>query len=300
MGIDKHAFNLLRYAKKHGAFGNTVTIGRQGVHLSDDAVRLIFRLGHEYKCGQYCEKLLCDNFGATTVDSIDNSAYEHATIVYDMNKPLPPHNHGLYDTVIDGGCLEHIYNISQALANCSLLCRQGGQIVHILPASNFCGHGFWQFSPELFFSLYSTENGYQNTEVFLASVNNTMNWYRVNIPPQGERINIFSLSSVYVLVRTVLSRRDFSHTKVQQSDYAFLWDKAKEDAGQTRSAEADDTHQSLGYRLREFVRTKSQLSSLYHSYLPYLRTYMSYRKAIRSGLSRKNHYLSECVIDDLL
>jgi 2-polyprenyl-3-methyl-5-hydroxy-6-metoxy-1,4-benzoquinol methylase len=66
-----------------------------------------------------------------------------------MNKPLPKTLHNKYDTVIDSGTLEHIFKAPEALEYCLLLCKPGGQILHMLPSNNWCGHGFWQFSPEL-------------------------------------------------------------------------------------------------------------------------------------------------------
>ena len=45
------------------------------------------------------------------------------------------------------------------------LCKNGGTIIHSLPSNNNCGHGFWQFSPELFFSLYNEKNGFKNNEM---------------------------------------------------------------------------------------------------------------------------------------
>jgi len=50
-----------------------------------------------------------------------------------------------YDTLVNFGSLEHVYNAPQALLNVSELCRNGGQILHLLPGNNFCGHGFWRF-----------------------------------------------------------------------------------------------------------------------------------------------------------
>jgi len=96
--------------------------------------------------------LLRQEFGASTVVSIDYSDYEGANIIHDMNYPISQETYSKFDTVIDAGSLEHVYNAPQALKNCSLICnKSGGQIVHILPSNNYCSHGFWQFSPELFF-----------------------------------------------------------------------------------------------------------------------------------------------------
>jgi hypothetical protein len=105
------------------------------------------------------------------------------------------------------------------------LCKVGGQIIHILPANNFCGHGFWQISPELFFSLYSEKNGYEQTEIFIMDTINTNDIKKLNAPVDGNRILIDGQNPIYVAVRTVLSKENFSHLHVQQSDYVYLWSK---------------------------------------------------------------------------
>ena len=42
----------------------------------------------EYKNQSYCEELLKEYFGANKVESGDNSAYEGATHIHNMNEPL--------------------------------------------------------------------------------------------------------------------------------------------------------------------------------------------------------------------
>lgn len=227
MGIDVHALNFLRYTKKKKLLGNTLTIGRQGLHVDEAKVRSLLGAPMTYRNQKYCETLLLEYFGATIVDSIDVSDFEKATHIVDMNRPLPDHLRGQYDTVIDGGCLEHVFNVTQALKNCSLLCKVGGQILHILPANQSCGHGFWQFSPELFFSLYSEDNGYRETEVWVTNIADESNWYLAKKPAIGDRLLVSSTDVIYLLVRTVLERSDFSHENVQQSDYQYQWNKTK-------------------------------------------------------------------------
>ena len=47
-----------------------------------------------------------------------------------------------------------------------------------MSANDQCGHGFWQFSSEPFFSLYDESNGYQSTEINLRDVYDDQNyWY---------------------------------------------------------------------------------------------------------------------------
>ena len=170
--------------------------------------------------GMYSEELLKRSFGANLVDSYDYSDYEDATFIADMNKPLLSNRK--YDTVIDCGTIEHIYNVPQALANISLLCSKGGQIVHVSPSNNFCGHGFWQVSPELFFSLYSELNGYAETEVFLADLRNPRHWFEVHRPTNGKRAEASSKSPLYVMCKT-RKISEFDHLQPQQSDYVHHW-----------------------------------------------------------------------------
>lgn len=218
MGIDTHSLHLLRYAtQKSGGLGNTITLGRLTVLLGPHASRKW--LGTT--TGAYCEPLLKERFGASKVDSTDNSTYEGATIVADLNHPVPEALVGQYDAVLDFGCTEHIFDVAQSLRNVTSMCKLGGLILHVVPANGFCGHGFWQFSPELFFSWYCASNGYVDTEVYLADLNDSGNWYRVAAPTDGRRVNVRSSDELYVLV--VTRRITTKRTDVQQSDYEFTW-----------------------------------------------------------------------------
>jgi hypothetical protein len=209
-----------------------------------------------------------DYFGATKVDSIDVSDFEKATHIADMNRPLPDHLQGKYDTVIDGGCLEHVFNVAQALKNCSLLCKEGGQILHILPANQSCGHGFWQFSPELFFSLYSEVNGYSETEVWIANLSEESSWYLAKRRGDGDRLLVSSTDTIYLLVRTVLKRHDFSHENVQQSDYLCRWNKTKDDNHSVSAEQMENPKFFL--RLKQTIRS---ISIVYHALLPVYRCF---------------------------
>lgn len=218
MGIDQHALQLLRHAhSRRGEFGATVTLGRQSVILGPAAARRW--IGSTQ--GGWGEPLLKGRFGATSVDSIDNSAYEGATIVADFNRPVAAALSARFDTVLDLGCTEHIFDVAQSFRNIMALCKPGGWIMHAVPSDGCCGHGFFQFTPELFHSWYSADNGFAETQVFLADTHDVNAWYRVPAPQNGKRINIRSKGEVYVLVLTrYLGGGD---VKVQQSDYEFMW-----------------------------------------------------------------------------
>jgi SAM-dependent methyltransferase len=225
MGIDTHSLNLLRCARaKYGDLGNTITLGRLAVLLGPKAMQ---RWAGS-KSGTYCEQLLIDHFGASHVDSIDNSAYEGATIVADMNKPLPSQLDHQYDTVIDFGCTEHIFDVAQSYRNITSLCKPGGRLMHVVPSNGYCGHGFYQFSPEFFFSRYSQANGYADTEVYLAELIDPRHLYRVPPPSNGKRINVRSIDEMYVLA--IARYTGATEVRTQQSDYVFTWSRADHDA----------------------------------------------------------------------
>jgi 2-polyprenyl-3-methyl-5-hydroxy-6-metoxy-1,4-benzoquinol methylase len=222
MGIDLHGLRLLQYAASKAPLGDAATLGRQNIHLTDEILRKTFRLPPAKRYGPFCEDLLIEQFGAASVTSFDASEYEHATVVHDMNKLLDHDRQ--YDTVIDFGTLEHVFDLAVALKNVATICKTGGRIIHALPANNYNGHGFWQFSPELFFSLYSMSNGFAETEVYIAQLDDDRNWWKAAIPANRVRVEYTSASRSYVLV---LTRKQAEHTSqnVQQSDYLVNWEQ---------------------------------------------------------------------------
>lgn len=222
MGLDNSVLAHLKYCKQYGDFKDTITLGRQKIHTNTQS----FCNGKSYD--GYCEDLLITEFGSTFVDSMDASNYEESTIIHDLNKKITSKKLvEKYDTVLDFGTLEHVYHINNAFYNVSRLCKPGGQIIHVLPSNQFCGHGFWQMSPELFFSLYTEKNGYMNTEVFAFNVSNHSEFHKLSPPSNGKRLLITSNNQLYSAVRTVRCNVEFFHDNVQQSDYSYLWENSK-------------------------------------------------------------------------
>ncbi|GAB2878109.1 hypothetical protein ACCI51_08695 [Microbulbifer echini] len=219
MGIDLLELKLIKYVNdKYGNLGRTITLGRQAIHLGPRLAKKIL----ENVNSLFCESLLENRFGATKVDSIDNSNYEGASITWDLNHPIDSTLEGYYNTVLDFGCSEHIFDIAQAIKNIAKLCKVGGLIIHSVPANQSCGHGFYQFSPEFFFSLYNKDNGFSDTEVFLVERHAPSNWFRVDPPKDGFRVNVRSSEELYLLIIT--KRAQNKEITMQQSDYKLMWD----------------------------------------------------------------------------
>ena len=98
--------------------------------------------------------------GFKNVYSLDVSAYEGADFVLDLNKPLPEKFNKKFDFIYDGGTLEHVFDFPQALKNLHAMLNVGGFILHENPANNFVDHGFYQFSPSVYFDYYK-QNHYE-------------------------------------------------------------------------------------------------------------------------------------------
>jgi hypothetical protein len=86
--------------------------------------------------------------------TMDISDYEGADYIHDLNNPIPDELNEMFDVVIDGGTMEHLFNTKQCLENITKMTKIGGTIIHLSPSNNTAGHAFYQFSPDLFFDYY--------------------------------------------------------------------------------------------------------------------------------------------------
>jgi SAM-dependent methyltransferase len=164
--------------------------------------------------------------GAEEIASLDASPYEGASILHDMNLPIPADLKGRFDVVIEGGSLEHVFNFPVAIQNCMEMLVPGGHYLGIGPANNFCGHGFYQFSPDLFFRIFSSENGFNVERVILCEVQAGSEWFEA-LDPLAARQYVESMGGAkptYVMVQArKLTDRPIFAKYPEQSVYTFLW-----------------------------------------------------------------------------
>jgi len=66
-----------------------------------------------------------------------------------------------FGTIIDGGTLEHVFDLRQGMKNTADMLRVGGRAVHITPVNNYVNHGFVQVS-QTFFHDYYEANGFED------------------------------------------------------------------------------------------------------------------------------------------
>jgi len=258
MGLDQNGTQCVLYAKKAGVdFTRTVQIGRQDLNLSvPELVGNLRRFGFDAdKKGAIKLFTANDGFadpffhflGAESVESIDFSDYEGATFVHDMNKPIPAQFKDRYSLVVDSGTLEHVFNFPVAVKNCMQMVEPGGYYIGITPANNFMGHGFYQFSPELFYAMFSAAQGFELVRLIAYEDRPHAPWYRVNSPDSVRaRITLRNTRPAYLfaLARKLASVEPFQE-EPQQCDYISAWNRQPE-SREARSA-----------RIRKFVSTSA-------------------------------------------
>ena len=173
MGINTAFAQLLVQAKIQGVnLQNTLTIGRQSLtvprkELTEIACKLGLSSVDENFSSSFADDFLKTALGASSLTSIDYSDYQDADIVHDLNQPIPEEWSNKFDTLIDGGTIEHIFDIKQVLSNYMNLVKPGGNIFILTTANNLCGHGFYQFSPEFFYRVFDKQNGFETKEMVL-------------------------------------------------------------------------------------------------------------------------------------
>ena len=238
MGLDTNGIRLMLYAKRLGAdFSNVVTIGRQELFLIPEQLNHYITqfgiklqshfTGSDFKYSEPFFNIL----GAKEVDSIDYSKYENATIIHDMNQILPKDLKGKFSVVVDAGTLEHVFNFPVAIKNCMELIHTGGYYISITPANNFMGHGFYQFSPELFFSIFTPKNGFELIKLLICEELIDSQWYEVSKPKGGQegRVQLINNNPTYLMciARRLDDGCEPFKTVPNQSDYIEAWDQSK-------------------------------------------------------------------------
>jgi hypothetical protein len=240
VGVDVSVLRLLIEARRaYGPWGETLQLGRQGIHIppalqpiADEMVRQS-GLGASLQSvtgGSYwADQGLLQTLGATAVSAADVSDFEGAQVIHDFNNEIDETWSQRFDTIFDGGALEHIFNIPTASANLMRMLRVGGRLVSINAGNNQVGHGFYQFSPELIYRIFSRENGFETPAVYLIPIDKGVPQLLLARDPEtvGRRQEIGPTphpTYIAFISRKIAHVQPFSKWP-QQSDYATAWEK---------------------------------------------------------------------------
>jgi hypothetical protein len=249
--------NALFFAEcwREGArFDSTLTLGRLHSFMWSRDLQRITRLlpskskfVESVKRGevpQYVDDLFTA-MGARRIDAMDASDFEGAAILQDLNEPLAAHLHSQYDAVVDTGTIEHVFNTPMACKNVMDALKVGGHFFAGLPANNYCGHGFYQFSAEFFYRVFSAENGFEMRKLFVAPAYVAAKWldgpvFEVSDPKEVRgRVEIEGKRKMVFLVQAQKVRQEAAFARwPQQSDYSATWSQGSADqlrkGGETR------------------------------------------------------------------
>jgi hypothetical protein len=263
MGLTKNCSSFLFYAKSLGAsFDKTLMLGRLTLYVSKEEIQSdIARFKNNAKKPEevifkdgYSEPLF-EILGASKTDSVDFSDYEKATVIHDLNQPVPTELKGKYTAVVDGGTIEHVFNFPMAIKNCMEMLQPGGHYIGITPANNLMGHGLYQFSPELYYGIFSADNGFvvkKMIAVIQDAAGKFSDWYEVTEPRKAKsRVTLTNSNHTYLMVLAEkISEQPIFQKPPQQSDYVMTW----------------NVNQAL--QNNKVVKNESRLKYLYRKFTP--------------------------------
>jgi SAM-dependent methyltransferase len=232
MGVDLYAFDFL--CKYRGQIrGDALCLGRQNFNISDDgalARQVLARydsqavLADLAKGDGYSETLL-RYLGAATVVAMDISAFEGASVIQDLNEPVPDSLCDRFNFILDGGTLEHIFDFPRAILNVKRMLRPGGLFISINAANNQLFHGMYQFGPELFWRVFAPGSGFCIDRMQLIGLTGNLPAPIDLVDPNGVRPHEGPTQTAMYLAVAVrrISNDAVSAGKVYQSDYAAAW-----------------------------------------------------------------------------
>ena len=187
MGISiPSAKKLIEYKNNFSLSGEVLTFGRQDICFnrkalfelinSDSFASRMLSFLPQSGGKNITDKDFFRKLGYKSITSVDISDYENADVLHDMNQPHLSNSLRCkgyidkYDFILDGGTMEHCFNIPQFLENAHSVLKVGGCIMHITPMNNYVDHGFYQFSPTFFQDWYSANN-YEILDISIAECN---------------------------------------------------------------------------------------------------------------------------------
>ena len=172
MGLNASAVKILMEEALRRPFaGRLLSFGRQDIFITCDTLKELasamkFPLDMSAPVTLSHKKDFADNgyisdtslyklLGFTEAVSSDASDYEDAAHVVDLNYTNIPESfvEG-FDVILDGGTIEHVFHVPNVFLNIFRILRPGGRVIHFAPSSNHIDHGFYMFSPTLFWDFY--------------------------------------------------------------------------------------------------------------------------------------------------
>lgn len=171
MAISRGGYRLLLEECKRRPFeGNVMELGRSTVYLLPNELTswaehhgvelkpFTVHLSNVIECadvGSIDDVTLFTALGFDSIHSCDISDCDNATHNIDLNQPIPSSLADRFDVIIDSGTIEHIFDLKAVLINIHQMLKVGGRAIFISsPVSNYVDHGYYMYSPQLFYDYF--------------------------------------------------------------------------------------------------------------------------------------------------
>ena len=89
---------------------------------------------------------------------VDIKKWRGNELVLDLNYAVPESLYGAYDIIVDGGTIEHCFNIGTVMSNTLKMMSAGGYVVHWNPM-HMPNHGFFNLNPTFYYDWYLNNGG---------------------------------------------------------------------------------------------------------------------------------------------
>jgi SAM-dependent methyltransferase len=159
MGIDFSQIQFFDICHKHGGL-QTPLLGLGSLAIREskgDIEGLATAFGYTtLRREQSVRAFFLDRYNISDYRDCDING--SAEILLDLNKRIPENMVGAFGTVLNGGTLEHVFDIRQAMENLHRLVRPNGSFIHMVPVTWY-EHGFMNFNP-VFFHTVAEANDY--------------------------------------------------------------------------------------------------------------------------------------------
>lgn len=243
---------LIETVQTHGLRGNFLMLGRQtwvgsrkgvAAQLLKETIeqRLPGKTEDDLrnKDDAYSETLF-RVLGFESVDSIDFSEFEGASIIQDLSADLSPDLVERFDVIYDGGTCEHIFDLPTAYQNIHRMLKSGGTLIGHSPCNNWINHAFYQISPEMVYGFWQKAMGYEVLHLSLQPLlpNFALQVATTSNPNDtGKRPRIkgkLPKNSPIILNYAVRKPTDAAaegKARVYQTDYVQKWQGETEDEG---------------------------------------------------------------------
>jgi hypothetical protein len=167
--------------------------------------------------------------------------------------------------------------------------KVGGSLLLFTPSNNQLGHGFYQFSPELFYNILSESNGFQVNNMVAIELSPAHRHYKVSNPSDiRARVTLTNSWPVILFVQAERVKKVPLFTQTpQQTDYQAAWkDKGEESLTRQTQVRA----QSSDYKISMKAKLRDKLVATAPSLIAFMTTFRQVFLNRQSGFKNSRFF----------